>query len=838
MPPASLGNPKMLNSDEPQGFTAEEHALFEKLNIGKEGGLPLPSFIKPSEVEAQARPLAESIFRDWEVLKAVVERHEERLLERWRGLKRKKRRDMLLAAWPGMAPQHRPDIVCWREKFGETNRQAVDREDREAFLWPHINLQDLCATRPLWLLMRSRGRDGGPEAFAAADLDGIRFGKACLALMPRYLNQYSMLFTGRTTAESYGQLYAWDELPSGDRSLFENRGTHPGEGLWILEIQARLYAFLVDMAKRLIPGVTDTLSNKAPPAAVNSNHARPDAAAEFQSLPVLSLEAPYSLPAQLNVQNLLNLAYAKLWEAEDHLWAMREDPSYFAATLRTWREHRREMIPDTEGKPHPAAAAAAAADDDGDNVLWSRTIGLVVKRGLEEVETWNIVYAKCHLVAQRLRAHAGKLRPDGALPQDLALAVYSLYHHARQLQNEPVGNLKTGCFASPELRRYFRVVPPRDPGDSAIALTTAEEAPEGAATRELVWCLGALQNDGSRVLLGSSTLLDNIEMLMAPQVGGGGGASNEDGRSSSSTAAVGEQSHVSAWVADQLASLSVYAECVREIERFQPWAASFEVEMQDKEIASVLDVDFQKSLQRLRPLFQHQMRDRVVRLGVPDDGRFDYPEVAGDEDQAARAAAVEQRRRAEKALDAFWAKLQHSLDKHHALTPRVREVLTKMPIQRTSPHAAKPSASSEAAASSPQPKPIRGGSAAAKKKVDRRALKTFRALFPPDAASSSEQGAAAAPKSWTAAEVAWPDFVHAMRSARFDITKLYGSAWLFVPERQTGGGGGAAAGQHRPILFHQPWPGTGKISPPAARWLGKRLTRAFGWTRETFEVEA
>ena len=75
-------------------------------------------------------------------------------------------------------------------------------------------------------------------------------------------------------------------------------------------------------------------------------------------------------------------------------------------------------------------------------------------------------------------------------------------------------------------------------------------------------------------------------------------------------------------------------------------------------------------------------------------------------------------------------------------------------------------------------------------------------------------------------EIPWAEFLHALSTSGFSVQKQYGSAWLFAPVN----------GQ-RPILIHEPHP-SGKIGIQTARRIGRRLTRTYGWTSETFIVES
>jgi len=767
----------MALPDEPEGFTEEERALFAQLNIGTEGGMPLPSFIKPSEVVEQARPMAESIFRDWAVLKRLVEQHEARLLEKWKSTKRKRRREILLETWGPIPEQHRPDLSAWRihEESGDT---LWAEKDRDAFMWPHVNLDDLSKTRNLWLMMKTRGRNA-PDTFAAADLDTTRFGKTCLALMPRYLNKYSMLFAGRTTPESYGQLYAWDDLPSEDRTLFSNIGTHPGEGLWILTIQSRLYAFLKDAAVKIL-GVASSDSAEESGSG-GSTLAQPELddsfgqpESDFAELPVAVSEMPYTRPPALELQNLLDYTYGKVWEAEDHIWALREDAGYFMSALTNWRNHEWETTLDGPEKESGA--------------VWAKVVNACVKGAIADVEAWNILYAKVRLVAQQMEKCAGTLRPESPLPRELALSLYSLHQHLRNFENDPIEKLETGAFASPPLRPYFRAVR-ADTEDSAPLWERSPEVPDDT-TADMIWALSKLKDVQQRQVVGAVSLLDSLDRTL---------------QCSPAT-----RNALSPWVASRLSASALFATCLAELDHFQPWAATFSSATQDKETADVLGLDWHMTMQRLRPLLEHTLRPSVVaRALLPDDGRPLGSGGGGSDGAEANAAA----------LDAFWAKLHSSLERHKALTPRLREILEKTPVRRGGAAGGAGGA--------------KGG--ARKVTVDKRALKVFRALF--------YDAGPAAGKSNTPAETTWLDIVRAMKAAGFSATRLYGAGWLFVPRPSSGAAGrGQGAGKNgaaatmQPSLFEEPW-GVAKIPPESARWIGKRLARAYGWTLESFEAE-
>lgn len=82
-------------------------------------------------------------------------------------------------------------------------------------------------------------------------------------------------------------------------------------------------------------------------------------------------------------------------------------------------------------------------------------------------------------------------------------------------------------------------------------------------------------------------------------------------------------------------------------------------------------------------------------------------------------------------------------------------------------------------------------------------------------------------------DVNWTDFRHAMNIIGFVSVKLHGSAWSFTPKGQ----GHDESFQHASINFHEPHPSS-KLGFMVARRYGRRLTRNYGLSGESFVLEA
>ncbi|KAJ0354076.1 hypothetical protein COL154_000082 [Colletotrichum chrysophilum] len=732
------------------------------------GSLPKAELIKPAEVRALAAPMAEEVLQQWDLLRKIVERHEATIQNRWIKKSKSKRRGVLLAAWPDMSEYHRPDFAAFRKK--RSGEQA-----REGCLWPHINLEDLSKTEPLLLMINSRGRNT-PDVFAMNDVEESRFGQVSRTMdMPRFLNLYSMMFLGRCTPQTYGTLVSWDDEPDASTWNFRRTAFHPGEGLWILEFQSRLYRFLVDVCKSILHDIspeelTDLEMDIPPEPPLVTGNSNDSIAA---SLAVTRLEGPYRVPARLDIAGLQSIIKSKLAEAEDHIWALREDPDYFSVTVRDWKEHRQEMMLDTNGKPHPIHAHAP-------DVFWQRLIGNMISSAMFPVEVYRSLAEKIdHLIDLKDRKYRN---------------------------------------------RNFK--PDENPTTTIIQVTSVGDRSKDATVAELFWIIDTLFDEKQLFLTGLPTLLDELERVTRKD------------RAASQM--------ISGWVAAQIADLSVLSECERQLDLFQPWAASFESDIAENQ--TEIDRDFHELVRRLVPINDLKIGLATARMGIPDGDKFKYLV-----ERKRNKQNINQMRAAERALDSFWADIQQSLCGRDGISSRLRNILQRS-VQRTPEWVETAKAKAPAAEGqdpslaapfgglsmqdtpkekpSPRPKtklktkgavpvaattPVQDQEQpqAAKRplfKVDKRALKVFNTLFFNPLTSSSP------------VEIPWTEFLHAMQSVGFHMEKLYGSAWKFTPTKLD---------VETSIQFHEPHPSS-KLPFVFARRIGRRLNREYGLEGDMF----
>ncbi|KAI9663741.1 MAG: hypothetical protein M1821_007231 [Bathelium mastoideum] len=808
---------------------SDPSALFQMIGAGREGGLPMPSIITPTEVRSKSQTFSSAIFESWSTLEAIIERHEATIRRRWLKKTREQRKKILLAVWPGMAAVHRPDIDAFKKKKNTVSQVKT----REAYMWPYVNLDDLSKPKLFLMLLNARARNQ-PFAFARADIDACRLGITSQAVVPGFLNEHVMMFTGRTDRHTYGELIAWEDHPDAFTWMHTQRGAHPGEGLLILEIQERLYSFLANCCKDILRDMTEAAqtgsdaSSQPEPPSISCNDLG------LGSLAASTAEAPYRVPAELNLERLKSIISAKLLSAEDHVWALREDPGYFASVLQEYKDHRQEMMIDVAGKKHPLLA-----NPTQEEVLWGRIIQNSIVAALVDIEIWGNLLDKIVNLQNLAAKYAAKLDPEKDLPEDFAMAFYTFHHHLGRYTKGPIDNLKVGFVASPPMRPFFHREP-QIPGSNVIRVMKRAHLKDDSTRDLIIWIFMTLFDEQQLHLVGLSTLMDELERVQ-----------NSDPKA---------KEVLSPWVVDQISSLAILSHCRHQVELYQPWAAIFEDEMASRQ--KEIEVDLLHTQRSFETYLRTEIGPVVISLGNPHGGAFHYPV-----NKRKTRENIEAMRVAEGNLDSFWHELDGKLRNAYASSPRVKILLSERILERTpqwvepdtrpaviqpanarveylvnplsrfhfdSKHdveigrnyqqPAKTKIKTRGAAStdtsSNKVSPMVASETPSDQQprfaVDKRAMKVFATIFYRPSASSQP------------GEIPWHDFVHALCSTGFLAEKLYGSVWQFTPQKLD---------VERNINFHEPHP-SGRIPFLMARRHGRRLNRTYGWHGGMFVLES
>ncbi|KAI2782676.1 hypothetical protein F4815DRAFT_462261 [Daldinia loculata] len=808
-----------IQNKQDQGLIHEQtysHGMFHEPMIAYQ----TPRKIGVDEVRKFAGPMIARIWKNFYELQSTVERYEASIQGKWENKSEAERRDVLNQAWglsPPMAREHRPDLThlkhqCIGLVCNEGNNTNVSK--RPHFLWPNTNLEDLSKTEPFLLLLNARGRNP-PSTFAFAELEPLVFGiKSGSLRVPPFLNGWNMRFTGRDSPDTYGELVSWEDDPDARQQLHRRRDVSPGEGLWILEIQDRLYQFLLDTCKIILHDLDleDKQSQAEPKPPVSIAKYKGDIAT---SLIFSQYESIYHVPAKFDIRRLQRLIGAKLSQVEDTLWALREDPEFFVSSLLGLYQHRPEHILDVNGNIYPSVAT-----EDGCEEVLVYTVRSMLSYYVPVVETWGHVYELVNRLAllkeelfDRIEADT---RPEDDLPVDLEVAFRSLRHHLDHFLNELLPAVNRWARWSPPIQPLYRLNVPESP-DAKLSITTGSTEPNPIEAVYL-WVMHMMADPTNLKNIGVTSCVQEVERI----------AHDPEGRKL-----------FTPFVAEQFSDIFVMAESIRRIALFQPWAATFETQIKDKGARRQISDEFKHTAKALGPLYKLELPSSAGKLGAVLT-RMRYPV-----DEPLNKSNVEAMRAAEKTLDTFWDEVINQLRQAGLWTGRVRDVLSKEPERTRSWVESSDKASSDDAVTNipeTQPRvqplqlPIEGDTTdkfdnpysskineqqqQPSLKVDERARKVFATLFHvPSTTKPSSQG-----------EISWEDFLYAMHHVGFEINELGGSNWHFTPGLTLLDHG---QGYTRAIEFHEPGPGA-KITSLVARIYGRRLARTYGWRGEMF----
>ncbi|KAI0854223.1 hypothetical protein F5Y00DRAFT_222564 [Daldinia vernicosa] len=802
-----------------------------------------PSVIiaSPTQVRQEAQARSSNVFSNYINLREILMRHEATIQKRWIKKTKQQKQKILLDAWPDMAVTHRPDFdAIWRT--GNSHGGKSGGKFRDYCLLPQINQEDLLKPKTLLLLLNARGRNSPPE-FASADIEAMHLGIVTKSIRPIFLNEHTMALNGAHNASEYGKLWEWDEHPDAFDWMHTQKQFHPGEGLLVLEAQEKLMRFLVTCCQYILHDIpADNLIADTFPVQPEPHLKTGKETNGFDSLAVMAAEAPYRLPARLDLGRIESVLGARLSAAEDHLWAMREDPAYFLEQLIETKEHRQELLKDTYGDEHPVFRTAHQ------KTFWARVYGSVAFESYLQLEVFSELYQQAQALKLLQMKYAAVISPTEDLPEELMNAILKFRHYLIQTAKGPPGGLRDGLVASPPWRKYFVRHPPPNSTSTKLSVYEKPGVKMGILERQLLWILRTLWEDGHDLFLVSLPLIvDELGRLLETEPRA--------------------QELVSQKMTGFIGDLAIITHCISQLDLYQPWARTFETTLVD--LSDDIESDYKK---RTEPwaMMMEALRDinlvQVAQIGNPSDRRFAYPY-----EKRRTKQNVEELRRAEQHLDQFWVAIDRIVNTkcgslkgtavHRVLSqPRMLQRTPDWidpPPSTTKAQSREPTldpsiadlykplstiyigevagaagnkaealtpktkaktrdASSNAATGTatvvidedPKPEPI-------SIPVNARSLKVFRTLFFNPAKMSSP------------GEILWNDFLYAMTSSGlFTAEKLYGSVWQFQK----------LEGEQSRIQFHEPHP-RGKMPFTIARRYGRRLNRAFGWGGDTFVLD-
>ena len=335
----------------------------------------------------------------------------------------------------------------------------------------------------------------------------MHLGIATRSVVPKVLHGYVMMLNWISIADDYGKLLGRDDHLDAFDWMHSRRQFLPGQGLLVLAAQAKLLGFLLECCIKLLHDIppaklrSDDHAPQSEPASVYDN-----GKGGFSSLGMMNEQAPYHLPTKLDLRHIASLLAARENAAEDHLWLLREDPSYFAGQLFESKEHRQELLKDMNGEAHPVLKPGR------ETILWTRVIGGVLTEAYLNLEVFAELRRQAEDLCLLQHKYASVISPSKSLPEEYLFALVKFRHYLMQAAKGPLGQLKHTFVASPPMRKYFARQPAENLKDIAVRKSDVKM---GNAVSDILWPMRTLWEDGQSLFVARiPAVVDELNHLL------------------------------------------------------------------------------------------------------------------------------------------------------------------------------------------------------------------------------------------------------------------------------------------------------------------------------------
>ncbi|KAH8726470.1 hypothetical protein GQ44DRAFT_726042 [Phaeosphaeriaceae sp. PMI808] len=729
----------------------------------------------------------------WKNLNVIVTRNEARIRSRWKKYTVSKRHELLRSIYKEIPKLHRPEIVEGHWYGPGSERDQFSREIPDVdMLMPYLNIEDLSDPKSILIFLNARARHH-PASFAHAE----------------------------------------HEFASGGLIVSETELKHPRVKMYIgegyrdeetdVEIEYGTIQEFSCISTALLSESTTTRCGpyKEPSSLLGDEYT-------FSSFAEGSRLMPFRARLKPDFARLRHLVSTLLEAAKEHLWALREDPTYFAEHIEAYMDHCHEHILNDKGEPDLSGWRKQALHHNLSDMIQFSNYNLIM---------WTQIHEDFIKLESLSSSVEGKA--DQRLPKSYCQAIEVVYHFLRYQKDHLSSMMNVCLWGSPPLRHLHKRINTTAEDFRITAIESEDRI--GSHIRQFMYDLST----GNRSIRDLHFRLDYLETFQQRHP----------------TA----RQKISPLIEQMLTPLSICVHCIVELKIAacnSRLATRFE-RLEKYDLEPQYMTKFQSSINNWLGRNEPKM-DSIVApsLGNPADGKFYYPE-----DDAESKPTVDARRKAELNLDRFWRYVDNASRKitgasQHATVQKF--FLESGPMQRTAPwqgpteptknthrnsHEYHPlsevyhdtskeitgnfdrlaigsssnsnnkgkektrgtaAPTEDVAQQAPQPaeatteKPIF--------RVDKNSMVVFRMLFPSQNVGELRRS------------IRWAEFVNALTKLGFSAEQLHGSAWQFSPKTLQ---------LERGIQFHMPHP-EGEVSLQLARRFGRRLNRAYGWDASTF----
>lgn len=572
---------------------------------------------RPLPMQRVAKSLCQIVHDDWKFINRIVLSHGTEIQQKWSAMSTKRRKKMLVTVLPEISPYHRPDIVFteayrWTEAKSEFWRMYNSR----AVTAPYINAEDLSKPLPLMLLLSERATHA-PDKFMMTEY--VRAPLICWSesslceIMPNYT-----MSLATTSGQKFGEVSYWSNPRDCIAKIAGGHTTHLLLGVHTLLTQSYVLSFLRTICTDLLG---DDMGRIIASPTSLMNHItlqRPD----VMTFSDVAIEAAYCLPGY-DFSLLMNVILAKISELEEHIWNLREDPSYFAETYSAHYDHNVGSIK-VNGRTHfedqPCASVTAR-----------------LLHGIMYVYIQLQYWCKCrHLVGELVETRERQVRGD--LPDNEAYALYSrlltdLWENLYLLLVHGKVFCQEAGITAPKMRPYFvftHTDPHVDGRKDVVAHRYRDMWMKDTKIFLFLTYLSEFWNKQAPRMVGCSLEMERFEMQIEQDPA--------------------KKALISPLLAYGLSQMSVASLCIHYIRLYMPYDTEIFVQA-SKRVRAMGNPFEHLAPGAWKLLFDSEWSNNkeLTTAADPSDGKFEYPIQKGNSKSKLRQVM-----QAETNLDRMW----------------------------------------------------------------------------------------------------------------------------------------------------------------------------------------
>ena len=803
-----------------------------------------------------SRQYCTDIFEDLQRLRSMLVLHGDRIYTRWVNKSNAKRRKYL----KDLRNELHEGENAWLDTYNHCDGEMGRQKHRNTFLLPYMTIETF-SKHPSRLLRLVYNRVSHvPEKWVPFDNRQLLAGWSAGAFEEKF-NAGCISLHG----SSYGK---W--------SPFDAKTVHNGESygapraLLILEAQSTLIRFLCDFVTSILKDLDQISPDRLSPQPTrDSKPPCPPRPPQLEEPPGMKFgmtyyNEPFSFPPIFNrrtIDQLIEIVSEKQAETQDSLWLLQTDPGYFHDFASYSKEYNLGTINGAEMNQDARARALT---------------GRVICYPIAQVQEWNCLAEELHHVRQEYEAHKDMIKAGQPLPEAYDRALGSLLFVIQSRLKAKANHLKELAFTSPAWKGMWQIHECLNKDDTLLKRKDGRiiDFREIYKTDHILYCLLALgEKPGSAKYIDIALILKSLDLHLANC--GKLEAAKLNSMTYSRITDMAAMYRIQAAVQMHRPAQSPLYTSSTEASKTRN-SAFWRIASQDYKIIKLFDDPRQFRFQgALNDLDKYRMPKGVKnrQWQIACDAAY---EALSDVWSLARESFKKMHRamRVDEADTEETIRLlsYHDSPEHLAMLGRQREeileyisrsairnnratTISMLPYQPSVPHIPtscdlpkKGAKITAQARSKPKPRqadrpyesiqnigdvpesncPVNLAPVyyppTLPKKV--KSLDTLRLLFPN--ASSDLKGT-----------IQWSDFIATLQELGFSGEHRGGSEWTFRyfnscrPSITDPISEDIVEGKQS-ILVHQPHPVT-KMSSVRLQWIGKRLWRRFGWTRECFQ---